>query len=74
LLKQRYTEEAIDRLSQFFNLNDETILHVEAVTPRTFVHFTGRDRGTVGGIGQRVPTFGPFGFANRTPIRHLWLV
>ena len=73
-LKQRYTDEAIARLSQFFNLNDETILHVEAATPRTFAHFTGRDRGTVGGIGQRVPTFGPFGFANRTPIRNLWLV
>ncbi|MBD2072531.1 C-3',4' desaturase CrtD [Phormidium sp. FACHB-592] len=74
LLKQRYTEAAIARLSQFFNLNDETILHVEAATPRTFAHFTGRDQGTVGGIGQRVPTFGPFGFANRTPIRNLWLV
>ncbi|MDB9326037.1 hypothetical protein PN435_07590, partial [Nodularia spumigena CS-590/02] len=32
------------------------------------------DRGIVGGIGQRIPTFGPFGFANRTPINHLWLV
>jgi C-3',4' desaturase CrtD len=74
LLKQQYTEEAIARLSQFFNLNDETILLVEAATPRTFAHFTGRDRGVVGGIGQRVPTFGPFGFANRTPIRNLWLV
>ncbi|XGV99382.1 MAG: C-3',4' desaturase CrtD [Leptolyngbya sp. BL-A-14] len=74
LLKQRYTDEAIARLSQFFTLNDETILLVEAATPRTFAHFTGRDRGIVGGIGQRVPTFGPFGFANRTPIRNLWLV
>jgi C-3',4' desaturase CrtD len=73
-LKQRYTDEAIARLAQFFNLDDETILLVEAATPRTFAHFTGRDRGVVGGIGQRVPTFGPFGFANRTPIRNLWLV
>ncbi|MBC7971519.1 MAG: C-3',4' desaturase CrtD [Verrucomicrobia bacterium] len=73
-LKQRYTEEAIAHLAQFFNLTEETILHVEAATPRTFAHFTGRDRGAVGGIGQRVPTFGPFGFANRTPIRNLWLV
>ncbi len=74
LLKQRYTDEAIARLSQFFNLNAETVLLVEAATPRTFAQFTGRDRGMVGGIGQRVPTFGPFGFANRTPIRNLWLV
>jgi C-3',4' desaturase CrtD len=73
-LKQQYTQAAIARLSQFFNLTKETILHVDAATPRTFQRFTGRDRGMVGGIGQRVSTFGPFGFANRTPIPHLWLV
>ncbi|MBD2055880.1 C-3',4' desaturase CrtD [Oculatella sp. FACHB-28] len=73
-LKQQYTEEAIARLSQFFHLTPETLVHTEAATPRTFAHFTGRDRGIVGGIGQRIPTFGPFGFANRTPVKHLWLV
>lgn len=73
-LKQQYTEKAIARLSQFFNLTKTTILHQEAATPRTFAHYTARDQGIVGGIGQRVPTFGPFGFANRTPIKHLWLV
>ncbi len=73
-LKQKYTDEAIAKLSQFFKLNSETIVYQEAATPRTFAHFTGRDRGIVGGIGQRVPNFGPFGFANRTPIQHLWLV
>jgi len=73
-MKQKYTEEAIAHLSQFFHLTPETILHQEAATPRTFTRFTARDRGIVGGIGQRVSTFGPFGFANRTPIKHLWLV
>jgi len=73
-LKNRYTQEAIARLWQYFHLSKETILHAEAATPRTFAHFTARDRGVVGGIGQRIPTFGPFGFANRTPINHLWLV
>ena len=72
--KQEYTEAAIARLSQYFQLTPETIRHQEAATPRTFARFTARDRGVVGGIGQRVPTFGPFGFANRTPIKHLWLV
>jgi C-3',4' desaturase CrtD len=72
-IKQHYTEEAIARLGQFFNL-DGTIVHQEAATPRTFAHYTGRDRGIVGGIGQRIPTFGPFGFANRTPVKALWLV
>ena len=73
-LKQQYTQEAIARLSQHFYLTPETIVHQEAATPRTFSTYTGRDRGIVGGIGQRVVTFGPFGFATRTPVNHLWLV
>jgi C-3',4' desaturase CrtD len=73
-LKQHYTDTAIARLGQFFNLNEQTLLHLETATPRTFARFTGRDRGIVGGIGQRISTFGPFGFANRTPIHNLWLV
>jgi C-3',4' desaturase CrtD len=72
--KQHYTDTAIARLSQFFDLNPQNIVHVEAATPRTFARFTARDRGIVGGIGQRISTFGPFGFANRTPIQNLWLV
>jgi C-3',4' desaturase CrtD len=73
-LKQKYTQEAISRLGEYFHLTPDTIVHMEAATPRTFQHFTGRDRGVVGGIGQRIPTFGPFGFANRTPMENLWLV
>ncbi len=73
-LKQQYTEEAIARLNQYFYLKPETIIHQETATPRTFARYTGRDQGIVGGIGQRIPTFGPFGFATRTPINHLWLV
>jgi C-3',4' desaturase CrtD len=73
-LKQQYTSDAIAHLTKFFYLKSETIIHVEAATPRTFARYTARDRGIVGGIGQRIPTFGPFGFANRTPINHLWLV
>jgi len=73
-LKQRYTDEAIARLSSYFYLTPDTIRHCEAATPRTFQRFTARDGGAVGGLGQRVPTFGPFGFANRTPVKHLWLV
>lgn len=73
-LKQQYTDTALQRLRQFFHLTADTVVHVEAATPRTFAHYTGRDRGMVGGIGQRISTFGPFGFANRTPIKDLWLV
>lgn len=73
-LKQAYTEQAIQRLGQYFHLNSDTIVYQEAATPRTFAHYTGRLHGIVGGVGQRVQTFGPFGIATRTPIQHLWLV
>jgi len=73
-LKDKYTQEAISCLGRFFHLTPETIVHVEAATPRTFYRYTAREQGIVGGIGQRIPTFGPFGFANRTPIKDLWLV
>ncbi|NER33496.1 MAG: C-3',4' desaturase CrtD [Oscillatoria sp. SIO1A7] len=73
-LKERYASEAIARLGQYFHLTPETIVYREAATPSTFTRYTGRDRGIVGGVGQRIPTFGPFGFATRTPVPHLWLV
>ncbi|MGB3694045.1 MAG: C-3',4' desaturase CrtD [Spirulinaceae cyanobacterium] len=73
-LKEKFTQEAIARLGTYFHLTPETIIHREVATPRTFAKFTAREQGYVGGIGQRVSTFGPFGFANRTPINNLWLV
>lgn len=73
-LKQQYTNEAIASLASYFNLTPDNIIYSEAATPRTFAKFTARDKGIVGGIGQRVSTFGPFGFANRTPLKNLWLV
>ncbi|MDJ0724837.1 MAG: C-3',4' desaturase CrtD [Prochloraceae cyanobacterium] len=74
LLKQKYTDEAIELLARYFKLTPETIIHQETATPRTFARYTAREKGIVGGIGQRVATFGPFGFATRTPIKNLWLV
>ncbi|WP_126146645.1 C-3',4' desaturase CrtD [Synechococcus elongatus] len=73
-LKQDYTETMLARLGQYFDLRPEHLRHVEAGTPRTFARYTDRDRGSVGGLGMRVSTFGPFGFANRTPVKNLWLV
>ena len=72
--KAHYQQTAIARLGQYFTLNDQTIIHAESATPRTFAHFTARHQGIVGGVGQRLSTFGPFGFAPRTPLRNLWLV
>lgn len=74
MMKESYTNEAISRLKAYFDLRPDYLVHVEAATPKSFETFTGRERGIVGGIGQRVPTFGPFGFATRTPIKNLWLV
>ncbi|MBE9195172.1 C-3',4' desaturase CrtD [Synechocystis sp. LEGE 06083] len=72
--KQSYTQTAIAKLGEYFNLNESTIVHQESATPRTFARYTAREQGIVGGVGQRRFTFGPFGFAPRTPIRNLWLV
>ncbi len=73
-IKQQYTAEAIARLNSYFALSAENVIHTEAATPRTFARYTARDKGIVGGLGQRIETFGPFGFANRTPVKHLWQV
>ncbi len=73
-LKADYERDAIAKLNQFFNLDPSHIIHVESATPRTFQRYTARHQGMVGGIGQRLSTFGPFGFATRTPIPKLWLV
>jgi C-3',4' desaturase CrtD len=73
-MKQQYTEGALARLGEFFDLSPGRILVQEAGTPRTFARYTARDQGYVGGVGMRLSTFGPFGFANRTPIDKLWLV
>jgi C-3',4' desaturase CrtD len=72
-MKADYTNTAIARLGQYFTLNERTLIHQETATPKTFERFTGRAMGRVGGIGQRLSTFGPFGFATRTPLKNLWL-
>ncbi len=71
--KQDWTETAIARLATYFDL-EGTIVYEEAGTPLTFWRYTAREKGYVGGVGMRVPTFGPFGFATRTPVENLWLV
>jgi C-3',4' desaturase CrtD len=73
-LKAEYTATAIAKLGEYFDLSPENIIVTEVGTPRTFERYTGRERGIVGGIGQRVSTFGPFGFATRTPVAGLWMV
>ncbi len=73
-LKQTYTQTAIAKLGHYFELTPETLLYQDAATPRTFASFTARDQGIVGGMGQRLANFGPFGLATRSPVKNLWLV
>ncbi|OKH18632.1 C-3',4' desaturase CrtD [[Limnothrix rosea] IAM M-220] len=72
--KEKYTKEAIAHLSSYFELSPENIVVQEAGTPKTFAHFTARKKGFVGGVGQRISTFAPFGLATRTPFKNIWLV
>lgn len=72
--KEKYTKEAIAHLNSYFNLSPKNIIVQEAGTPRTFAHYTARKKGFVGGVGQRISTFAPFGLATRTPFKHVWLV
>ncbi|QCS50162.1 C-3',4' desaturase CrtD [Picosynechococcus sp. PCC 11901] len=72
--KERYTQEAIAKLNRYFDLSPENIIVQEAGTPRTFAFYTARHKGFVGGVGQRISTFAPFGFATRTPFKNVWLV
>ncbi len=73
-LKQDYKNKGMECLGEYFNLTPETIIHQEIATPVTFFKYTAREKGIVGGVGQRISTFGPFGFATRTPTQNLWLV
>jgi C-3',4' desaturase CrtD len=73
-LKEDYTQKAIVRLKEYFPLTPENIIHQETATPVTFYNYTAREKGIVGGVGQRLSTFGPFGFATRTPIKNLFMV
>jgi C-3',4' desaturase CrtD len=73
-LKENYTQRALKRLGEYFDLKEENIIHQESATPKTFASFTARERGIVGGIGQRVTTFGPFSISTRTPFKNIWLV
>ena len=47
--------------------------HKELATPVSFLKWTGRKDGIVGGLGQRPSNFGILSFPSRTPINGLWL-
>ena len=60
-------------LNNHFDLSENSWIHQEISTPRSFERWTGRPNGIVGGLGQHPSRFGPFGLSSRTPLRGLWL-
>jgi C-3',4' desaturase CrtD len=73
-LKEQFTQRAIAQLQAHCSLNAATVIVREAATPCTFARYTARHRGYVGGLGMRVPEFGPFAFSSRTPLERVFLV
>ncbi len=71
--KQTCQDKIRKEVEAALNMPDHSWRHQELATPRGFLHWTGRPRGIVGGLGQAPRRFGPFGLASRTPMPGLWL-
>ena len=66
-------ELMLNELEKFLDISLSSWLHKELATPKSFLKWTGRPKGIVGGLGQHPSVFGPFGLASRTPMKGLWL-
>ncbi len=73
LKKSRSLELLLEEVSSYLNLSSKDWLHYELSTPQSFLRWTGRPEGIVGGLGQHPLNFGPFGLASRSPMKQLWL-
>ena len=72
--RKRAAEAGIRRgLERLLGVKPNDWSHGELATPRGFERWTGRPFGFVGGLGQALGSFGPFGLASRTPLAGLWL-
>jgi len=63
----------VHKLENSLDLDSLDWIHKELATPRSFLKWTGRPNGMVGGLGQHPSWFGPFGLSSRTPLKGLWL-
>jgi len=63
----------ISEINNNFKFKLDDWHHVEISTPKSFMRWTGRPKGIVGGLGQSPNIFGPFGLPSRTPIKNFWL-
>ena len=71
--KSLVMEQILNELNNFLEMSLPNWLHKELATPKSFLKWTGRPRGMVGGLGQHPSIFGPFGLASRSPMKGLWL-
>jgi len=71
--KQKLLLKIVEELSNYFKFDPKDLLHQELATPMSFMKWTGRPKGIVGGLGQNPLMFGPFGLPSRTPMKGLWL-
>ena len=71
--KNIIAQEIITIINNQLNLSENSWIHKELSTQRSFERWTGRPSGIVGGLGQHPTQFGPFGLPSRTPLQGLWL-
>ncbi len=71
--KELCKQKILRAINSYFQLDSEMWLHQELATPRSFAKWTGRPKGIVGGLGQNLENFGPFGLHSRTPMKGFWL-
>ncbi len=71
--KEIILEKIVQALYKHMGISYTAWIHKELATPRSFVKWTGRPNGIVGGLAQYPERFGLFGLASRTPVRGLWL-
>ena len=72
--KKKYIlTQIIEILNEYFGLQFEDWLHSELATPKSFLKWTGRPAGIVGGLGQYPFSSGLFGLSSRTPFKGFWL-
>ena len=71
--KKIIMEQMLKELEKSLDISSSSWLHKELATPKSFLTWTGRPKGIVGGLGQHPTNFGPFGLASRSPMKGLWL-
>jgi len=72
-LRERYASRLLRALERAVPGASERIALLETATPRTFLNYTGRARGLVGGVPQTPASATLGAFSQRTPVRGLFV-